>query len=435
MRVMALSAFTGVLLLCAGCAAETVSAPMATQPARYLAPTTSPRASTPPSSTMASTAVASSNRGLGMPITVQGSERIVAFDDLGRQRYSTDAGAMSGDSSTLIQTAVAGDATTLTWRDTSDGRETFRRTLAGRWQVSAVSFDGRQAALADASYEPVPSGQLAANRTHSNIAIVSSYDRAPSVVALDGNLLPEAFVQDRDALAVIEFLPAQHPTRYRVRILDVAPSWFLNPPFKWNEKETLDQTMEGLRGANVVTNNGQFLYTLYRASNGTAFVHALDLSMGSQYCIDLPPQVTDARTGALAASADGQHLYVLTSTGTLVTIATNTVPEPGPSFQTQFPAVIAVAAIGSPDTGARPALAISDTSIYASLGHALITIDRATGATSTSRMTDAATGLTAGPTGQVVLAVNDHLVWRATENASAVELPGDLGPLRSVRMA
>jgi hypothetical protein len=365
---------------------------------------------------------------LGMSVAVMGKDAYVSYDPTGAIRFISAAGLLSGDRHQLISTVADGGQTFVDWTDASTGQRRTRKTVPGTFSLAAVSFFGDRVALADVSYQSPRSGELAIGRTKSQIVVVGEGDIPPITRTLDGNLLPEAFTQGPEFLAMIEFLPADHPTKYRVRQLDLSAGQLMSP-WKWNTKEPIDETMAGLRGGNVVTEGGQFLYTLYRAENGTAFVHALALDFGAQqHCIDLPADVGLGKgTGSIAASVDGRQLYVLTSTGKLVTIDTNTHMDPPTD-----PTVAKVTDLGQISTTSRPALAVNARTLYAGLDDHLVTVDLATGTISQSSMGQVVTALVISPTADAVLAANDTTIWRLNSSDGPVRLPGTLGSVEMV---
>jgi hypothetical protein len=365
--------------------------------------------------------------GLGMSVAVMGKGAYVSYDPTGAIRFTAAAGMLSGDGHHLISASVDGDQTLVDWTDPATGQRRNRRTVPGKLSLAAVSFSGDRVALADVSYESPRPGELATGRTKSHIVVVGEGDTPTVSRTLDGNLLPEAFIPGRDVVAMIEFLPANHPRSYRVRILDPSAG-ALTAPWKWNTKEPLDETMAGLRGSSVVTEGGRFLYTLYRAENGTAFVHALGLDIGTQHCIDLPADVGLGKgTGSITAGVDGRQLYVLTSTGKLVTIDTNTHADPPTD-----PAVVKVTDLGQISTTGRPALAVNARMLYAGLDDHLVTVDLTSGMIDQSSIGQAATALAISPTANAVLAANDTSIWRLNSTGAPVRLPDTLGALQMV---
>jgi hypothetical protein len=415
-----------VLLLVPGCG-HSPTRTTATPAASVVEPADVASSTAP---TLATTSGSSAPIALGMSVAVMGTGAYVSYDPTGAIRFTAAAGILSGDHHQLISTVVDGGNTYVEWIDTATGQRRIRKTVPGAFSLAAVSFFGDKVALADATYESPRSGELAAGRTKSHVVVMSEGDTPVITRTVDGNLVPEAFTQGPDFVAMIEYLPADHPTKYRVRLLDLSAG-DLMPPFKWNTKEPLDETMAGLRGSYVVTEGGEFLYTLYRAENGTAFVHALGLDLGTQHCIDLPADAGLGNgTGSIAASVDGRQLYVLTSTGKLVTIDTNT-----HSYEPHDPAVVKVTDLGQISTTGRPALAVNARTLYAGLDDHLVTVDLTSGTSSQSSIGQVATVLAISPTANAVLAANDTSIWRLNSSDAPVHLPGTLGSVELMTAA
>jgi hypothetical protein len=114
------------------------------------------------------------------------------------------------------------------------------------------------------------------------------------------------------------------------------------------------ETIAGVRGDHVATDDGQYLYTLYRNEGGGVFVHALDLSHGAQHCIDLPVALgLDHLAATIAASGDGSRLYALSANGRLAAIATHTHDAPTDTAPSD-PTVVALADLHTEADGAAP---------------------------------------------------------------------------------
>ena len=369
---------------------------------------------------------------LGVAVSVLTTSNFAAFDAGGTVLFTLPAGVLSGDGRRLVRTQIDGDHTSVQAFNTADGRSIATRRIRGRLDVVAVSFDGRRAALADSTYSPTAKGELAEGRVITNLAVVNfEGSELPLTFTLPGNWSPEAFTHGRDAIAAIEFLPPEHPTSYRVRIIDLSPTPIPSPPFAWNTKTPLEETMAGVRGSHVVTEQGRYLYTLYRASDGTAFVHALNLDFGGQYCIDLPASAgLDHGTGAIAATGDGQHLYVLSSSGKLITIDTLTNETNGTTSTT--PTVVKLSDLGHTATTGRPSLAVNGSTLYASLDDHLITMNLDTGQRAITT-TDAVPN-TIAPDGTKggILAANNQAVWRIGANPAMLRLPAGLGEVNLI---
>jgi hypothetical protein len=183
---------------------------------------------------------------------------------------------------------------------------------------------------------PIRPGEIGPGRTTSRFVVTDGAGTARELT-LDGNFAPEAFgwfdetnePKRPGSLQLIEYLPPEHPTRYRVRTLDLATG-SLGLPVSLRDKTTLvDESMAGVSRTQVYAATSSLLFTLYRPAApdpGTpeydvweyGFVHTLATQFAGVWCIDLPEELgmTD-NSGALALSPAEQTLYVVTGAGKL----------------------------------------------------------------------------------------------------------------------
>ena len=365
---------------------------------------------------------------LGVAVTVVGTEKFASFDASGRLLFSTPVGRPSGDGRRLVRSTTVGDHTDVEWVSTHDGATLTSKSVAGAYVVSAVSFDGVTVALSDREYAPPASGELAVGRSESNITVLRSDEIAPVHMALKGNVVPEAFSGITNTVILIEFVPAEHPSAYHVRQLSLDSGAVLFPSNKWNSKLPVDEleNMAGQRGDHVQTQGGRFLYTLYRSSNGTAFVHALDLEIGGQYCIDLPPEVT-LESGTISAPLDGAQLFVLTSSGKLITIETHTTDGSG-----KDPVVTRVTDLGGGVLGGHLSVTVTGETVYAASSDRITAVGIASGSIETKPTVRAATAMAIDRTDGALVAANDTAIWRVTDPARQLELPPGIGTVVSI---
>jgi hypothetical protein len=217
--------------------------------------------------------------------------------------------------------------------DPATGGAGARSPVDGGWVPRVVSTDGRACALSrtGASVRPV-----ARARTSLLVAVegrTRTYDLA-------GVIEPDAFTGDNAGLFVLEWLPAEAPDRYRVRLLDLA-SGAVQPLLTRNKVPVPPGAEEEMRGDGrqaVLSADRQLLFTLYthqpghrhtrdllagRPGNVHAFVHVLHLAERWAYCLDLPHPFGEGPVEghALAASADGRRLAVVDVTSGSVAYA------------------------------------------------------------------------------------------------------------------
>jgi hypothetical protein len=196
--------------------------------------------------------------------------------------------------------------------------------VEGTMDVGVVSESGRAVALV----QPLPSGwdpSVPVPRARTTIVVADPRGaREPTTYDLRGNYEPEAFSTDDRTLFLIQHLPAETPTVYRVTALDLGRGrvYPVFGPYKGPAER-----MPGIRLQQVMSPTDDQLYTLYSSarpgyapheapvpSNATvSFVHVLSLQDGWAHCVGLPKMLWDrpAFEQALAASPNGRLLYVV----------------------------------------------------------------------------------------------------------------------------
>jgi len=244
------------------------------------------------------------------------------------------AGAVaSPDGSLVFAASSLGRATVLQTIEGTTGEVVSRTRIPGDLEVRVVSGSGRRVAL----MAPLPDGwdpSTPIPRSHTTIVVADpAGTRGPRSYELSGNFEPEAFSTDNRRLFMIQHLPAETPTVYRVTVLDlvrgrVKPVFgpFKSPP----------ERMPGTRLQQVFAPDGGTLYTLYTSSRpgyaphgaplpsdaSVSFVHVLSLSEGWAHCVGLPRELWNqpASAQAIAVSSDGTRLYIVDSVRGLVSV-------------------------------------------------------------------------------------------------------------------
>jgi hypothetical protein len=237
------------------------------------------------------------------------------------------------DGSRLYATTLRGTSTVLEVRDSSTGDLLSAARLEGRLDVRVASLTGRSVAL----MRPLPAGvdpTTALPRRRTTIVVADpAGERTSRRYTLYGNFEPEAFSIDDTRLFLIQYLPAEAPSGYRVTFLDLG-SGRVRPVF--GRFDSPPERMPGVRLAQVFDPTAEQLYTLYTndpsahlhdswqdASYGdreVSFVHVLNLRRGWAYCAGLPRELwgRPASAQALAPSPDGRSLYVVDSVRGLI---------------------------------------------------------------------------------------------------------------------
>jgi hypothetical protein len=244
----------------------------------------------------------------------------------GADRQTIPRSVATADGLAIYATAPEG-ANTAFWRiDTATGRTSTRITLSGRWVPQAVSARGTKVALTSDEVNVTKGRPDGRDVTRVLIADVTGVQHR---LELRGNFVPETFTEDLAGLFVLEWLPANAPDRYRVRVVDLATK--APGPLYTRTKAPIppgaEEEMRGDGRQAVLAPDRTTLYTLYthqpdhqhsrnlisgRPGNVHAFVHTLNLAARWAYCIDLPHPFGEAPASghAMAISPDGGRLFV-----------------------------------------------------------------------------------------------------------------------------
>jgi hypothetical protein len=244
------------------------------------------------------------------------------------------AGAVAslGGSWLLSATPSASSTVLQTW-DGADAEPASAVRLAGTLDVRVVAESGAAVALMD----PLPEGwdpEVPLPRSRTPIVVADPTGvMEPRTYDLRGNFEPEAFSTDDRRLFLIQHLPAEAPTVYRVTVLNLRTGRVVPVfgPFKGPAER-----MPGIRLQQVLSPNADQLYTLYSSArpgyaphhapvpNGAtvSFVHVLSLQDGWAHCVGLPEELWDrpASEQAMATSPNGRLLYIADPTLGLLTV-------------------------------------------------------------------------------------------------------------------
>lgn len=246
----------------------------------------------------------------------------------GEPAFRSDNAVSSPDHSTVFTYSPRAGTTELNEVNASGAD----LTVPGELEPAVVSGSGDLIALtearADASlWEP-------GSRKRSQITVADVAAGDSRTYDLEGNFEPEAFSVDDRRLYTIEYIPAEEPTHYRVRILRLATGK-VRPIGRL--KSQAPGQMRGTGRMQEYAPDGEVLYTLYTqqgpndlhgAANqspnaANAFIHVLNLRFGWAHCVDLPQPfgTGEATAGAIAVSPGGTKLYVTDwSNGTVAVV-------------------------------------------------------------------------------------------------------------------
>ena len=299
--------------------------------------------------------------------------------------------------------------------------------------------DGEWVAYASRPAGPPAEGTIAAGRAASEIVAVSS--RGVEVdVELPGNIVPEAFSLEPQGpgqapwLYVLEYLPAEAPTHYRVRVLDPNTGQLTLPLNLRNYGFTVDTQMSGISRDQVVASDEGLLFTLYRGHHfdeGTdyAFIHVLSMWNGV-WCLEVPAEMElAARPGVVAVSPDEKLLYAVSSNGFVAEYRIADVVDPNRT-------PLATRAVPAFEGGDDPPSAVVTTAhVVVAQGQTILWLKRAdltVEATATAPATVDA--LTAMPDGSLVMAMGDRLGTVDVTGSVAMGpmLPADVGRVTEI---
>jgi hypothetical protein len=250
------------------------------------------------------------------PVVVRVPDGSVLFE--GRDAVASLGGVW------VLSASESAGSTVLDERDGETGELRSSVRLPGALDVRVVSESGRAVAL----MEPLPQGwdpAVPLPRARTTIVVADpTGSRAPRTFDLRGNYEPEAFSTDDERLFLIQHLPAETPTVYRVTMLDLRRGrvFPVFGPFKGPAER-----MPGTRLEQVLAPDATRLYTLYTSSRpgyaphdtpvpanaSVSFVHVLSLQDGWAHCVGLPEAMWDrpASQEAMAPTPDGSHLFVI----------------------------------------------------------------------------------------------------------------------------
>ncbi|WP_250035678.1 YncE family protein [Paractinoplanes maris] len=251
-------------------------------------------------------------------------------------------------------TAYVVDGTGLQRIEAATGAPTHRQDIGGGWAPRVVAESSDLCVLTGSAPAEPPAG-----RTTSPLLVVGP-DRRQKFT-LPGCVEPDAFTADGTGLFVLDWLPADRPDHYRVRLLDLTDGK-LYPLLTRDKRPVPEGAEEQMRGRGrqaVYAADRQTLYTLYThqpehqhtrnllggtRSHVHAFVHVLHLAERWAYCLDLPdPFGHGPAEGHALAVAGGQLAVLDTASGSIARTDVETLAAPA---VTRIPAGRGAASIG-----------------------------------------------------------------------------------------
>jgi hypothetical protein len=214
----------------------------------------------------------------GLPVAgVEGRDGVVSLD--GAHRWLT----------------YPGKGRTVVTRVLVDGGRSERfRTIAGRWTIPVVAYDGTGSGVsADGSRLVLIRPRMGLGQKHTRFVVLDTRLQVRKRIVLRGDFSFDAISPDGSTAYLVQYLSLGQrnfdPTNYKVRALDIAGGRLLPSPIV--DPREPGEKMGGLPITRATSADGRWAYTLYSGSEHP-FIHALDTSGRTARCIDL-----DALTG------------------------------------------------------------------------------------------------------------------------------------------
>jgi sugar lactone lactonase YvrE len=357
-------------------------------------------------------------------LVVRTARGLATLDALtGSLAYSSRDAILAPGTPMLIGTHRRGGTTVVRSTDARTGARAVLARLDGRFAVATAS------STAIALTEPGPAG------SRTRIAVVRLDGSRPRVFSKPGALVPEAFTARDRTLVVVAYLEGAR--RYRLMELDLRSGEL--DRLGARIKQLAPEEMVGTARVQALSPDGATLFTLYTRQPQTfphgrpqgpaptgpaAFVHVLDLRVGSAHCVALPPQfgAGRARSDALAVSPDGRRVFVVDGAAGSVAAVDRTAM-----------ATIAVGVLDVAPGSSIVAGAASDGSLLVARGDEIVSLDP--GSLAVVRRWSAGarvTGLGFGEAGPVYVA-SEGAVATFTTSGAPLDRPTEVAAaLRSI---
>jgi hypothetical protein len=272
------------------------------------------------------------------------------------------------------------DATTLEWVELATGAVTASRRVEPGLQIAATDPAGHLVALVTRPTGHTE-GAIAPSRTTSVVVVVDDAGMEHRV-ELAGNYVPEAFANFFDpetptlpgGVFLLEYLPPEAPSHYRVRVLDTTTDQLTVPLNLRDKTQQLDEQMAGVSRTQVVAERDGLLFTLYRGENPDgstyAFVHTLGFANGV-WCLVVPDEMSLAtEPGAIAADDGTRSLLVASANGSVGRFDIARVLDPA-----QEPTMSTVVAIAGAGGAVVPAITAGADHVWVAHGGRITGLD------------------------------------------------------------
>ena len=252
-----------------------------------------------------------------------------AADGLPLPVEESPSGVLSSDGASRYLAVTLGGRTAVLAQRAKTGAVTNRVELAGRFGIPLVAYDSTAGGVsADGRTLVLINPRSGFPRRATTFAVFSTQRRSlrlRQILRLPGDFSFDALSRDGRSLFLINYISPNDPTKYRVRVYDLARNR-LDPKPIVDPREAPDE-MNGFALSRVMSSDGRWAYTLYQGTDGKPFIHALDTRDRKAVCIDLhDPALAGGNPYELRllAAARGTRLDVRRRGALLATVDTAT---------------------------------------------------------------------------------------------------------------
>jgi hypothetical protein len=214
---------------------------------------------------------------------------VAAAAALGAGPWPVNAAAVTAPSGNVrYLTARSGSSTKVTALRVSNGAVIATRKVDGVFGIPAVTLNGTAGGLSPNGGLLVLGEQPDFNglRAKSTFVVLSTRGlKVRDRVVLRGDFGFDALSPDGRTLYLIEHISTS-PIHYAVRAYDLGARRLV--PGAIVDKREPDEKMTGYPVSRATSRVGTWVYTLYMRQEGEPFVHALNASSRTAFCIDVP---------------------------------------------------------------------------------------------------------------------------------------------------
>ena len=237
-----------------------------------------------------------------------------AADGLPLPVDDSPSGVTAPDGETRYLSVALGDRTAILGQRTSDGAVVRRANLRGTFGIPLVAYDSSAGGIsADGRTLILINPRKGFPRRETTFAIMSAGRRLrlERILGLRGDFSYDALSPDGRSLFLINYIDAEDPTKYRVRVYDLERDRLL-PKAIVDPRESPDE-MNGFPVTRINSPDDRWAYTLYDGAGKHPFIHALDTIDRKAVCIDLEGPAFETNFAydlKLAVAAGGARLDI-----------------------------------------------------------------------------------------------------------------------------